>query len=68
EAQGQSVKTVGINLQHPIFSHGQLYVALSRATSYRRIKVLPERRYVGQHYCQRRVQGRPSSLTALLSL
>jgi hypothetical protein len=32
KAQGQSVKNVGIDLRHPVFSHGQLYVALSRAT------------------------------------
>jgi ATP-dependent exoDNAse (exonuclease V) alpha subunit len=44
KAQGQSVKYVGIDLRMPVFSHGQLYVALSRATSRRRIKVLlPER-------------------------
>jgi ATP-dependent exoDNAse (exonuclease V) alpha subunit len=29
KAQGQSVKTVGIFLQTPVFAHGQLYVALS---------------------------------------
>jgi hypothetical protein len=29
KSQGQSVKYVGINLQSPVFSHGQLYVALS---------------------------------------
>lgn len=40
KAQGQSVGTVGLNLQVPVFSHGQLYVALSRATSSRRVKVL----------------------------
>lgn len=40
KAQGQSVKHVGIDLRTPVFSHGQLYVALSRATSSRRVKVL----------------------------
>ena len=40
KAQGQSVKHVGIDLRIPVFSHGQLYVALSRATSGRRIRVL----------------------------
>ena len=29
KAQGQSVERVGINLRVPVFSHGQLYVALS---------------------------------------
>ncbi|PIA58458.1 hypothetical protein AQUCO_00500412v1 [Aquilegia coerulea] len=40
KSQGQSVKIVGIDLQNPVFSHGQLYVALSRCTSLRRITVL----------------------------
>lgn len=40
KAQGQSVKYVGLDLRTPIFAHGQLYVALSRATSAQRIKIL----------------------------
>jgi hypothetical protein len=40
KAQGQSVKYVGIDLRTPVFSHGQLYVALSRATSRRRVTIL----------------------------
>lgn len=40
KAQGQSVKHVGIDLHVPVFSHGQLYVALSRATSSRNVQVL----------------------------
>jgi hypothetical protein len=40
KSQGQSVKHVGLNLQTAAFSHGQLYVALSRCTSASRIKVL----------------------------
>jgi ATP-dependent DNA helicase PIF1 len=32
KAQGQTMKTVGIYLHEPVFTHGQLYVALSRAT------------------------------------
>ena len=40
KAQGQSFKHVGVDLRVPVFSHGQLYVALSRATSKSRIKVL----------------------------
>jgi len=31
KAQGQSFKRVGIYLPKPVFSHGQLYVALSRS-------------------------------------
>lgn len=30
KAQGQSMQVCGINLQEPVFSHGQLYVACSR--------------------------------------
>ena len=30
KSQGQSLKVVGINLEEPPFSHGQLYVAASR--------------------------------------
>lgn len=40
KSQGQSVKYVGLDLRTPVFSHGQLYVALSRCTSGSRIKVL----------------------------
>jgi hypothetical protein len=32
KAQGQTMKIVGIYLLEPVFTHGQLYVALSRAT------------------------------------
>ncbi|KAL5697342.1 hypothetical protein ACHQM5_030793 [Ranunculus cassubicifolius] len=40
KSQGQSVKYVGIDLRTPVFSHGQLYVALSRCTSSKRISVI----------------------------
>ena len=40
KAQGQSVKYVGLNLQTPIFAHGQLYVALSCATASCNVKIL----------------------------
>jgi hypothetical protein len=40
KSQGQSVKNVGLDLRVPVFSHGQLYVALSRCTSGNRIKAL----------------------------
>ncbi|KAI8533766.1 hypothetical protein RHMOL_Rhmol10G0034600 [Rhododendron molle] len=32
KSQGISVKFVGVDLRIPVFSHGQLYVALSRCT------------------------------------
>jgi hypothetical protein len=40
KSQGQSIMHVGIDLRTAVFSHGQLYVALSRCTSPSRIKVL----------------------------
>ena len=40
KAQGQSLKFVGIHLLSPVFCHGQLYVAFSRATSSQHIHVL----------------------------
>lgn len=40
KAQGQSVRYVGIDLRIPVFSHGQLYVTLSRATSRENIHIL----------------------------
>jgi hypothetical protein len=40
KAQGQSIHHVGLDLRQGVFAHGQLYVALSRATSYDRINIL----------------------------
>ena len=40
KSQGQSLKYVGLDLWSPVFSHGQLYVGLSRCTSGNRLKVL----------------------------
>ena len=40
KAQGQSLKYVGVHLITLVFCHGQLYVALSRATSSQRLLIL----------------------------
>ena len=40
KAQGQTIPHVGIYLPEPVFSHGQLYVALSRGISRANTKVL----------------------------
>ena len=40
KAQGQTIPNAGIYLPEPVFSHGQLYVALSRSTARKNIKIL----------------------------
>lgn len=40
KSQGQTLKTVGLDLQRPCFSHGQLYVACSRVGSSSNLFVL----------------------------
>ena len=35
KAQGQTIPNVGVCLPEPVFSHGQLYVALSRGVSHK---------------------------------
>ncbi|KAG5538290.1 hypothetical protein RHGRI_019025 [Rhododendron griersonianum] len=40
KAQGQTLNVVGVNLQEPVFSHRQLYVALSCARAASKIKVI----------------------------
>jgi ATP-dependent exoDNAse (exonuclease V) alpha subunit len=39
KSQGQTMDKVGIDLRTDVFSHGQLYVALSRARSLEGIKI-----------------------------
>jgi ATP-dependent exoDNAse (exonuclease V) alpha subunit len=40
KSQGQSLKVIGIHLAtSPVFAHGQLYVAISRATDCRQIRI-----------------------------
>ncbi|KAI9128729.1 hypothetical protein K1719_000212 [Acacia pycnantha] len=40
KSQGQSMANVGLYLPSPVFSHGQLYVALSRVKSSKGLKIL----------------------------
>jgi ATP-dependent exoDNAse (exonuclease V) alpha subunit len=49
KSQGQSLRYVGVDLRSSVFTHGQLYVAFSRATSSQRIRVLlPPEEILGQ--------------------
>jgi PIF1-like helicase/Helicase len=45
KSQGQSVKYVGLDFCTSVFTHGQFYVAISRATSVHRIKAIWDPKY-----------------------
>nr|XP_016511338.1 PREDICTED: ATP-dependent DNA helicase PIF1-like [Nicotiana tabacum] len=40
KSQGESLSQVGLYLKKPVFTHGQLYVALSRVTTRKGLKIL----------------------------
>lgn len=48
-AQGQTLDYVGLWLKEPVFAHGQLYVALSRVSSFSHIKIALSKQ-PGQNY------------------
>ena len=39
KSQGQTLEYVGLRLNEPLFTHGQLYVAMSRVSSRKNIKI-----------------------------
>ena len=45
KAQGQTLDFVGVYQKEPLFSHGQLYVALSRAKRIEDVKVVIKQTY-----------------------
>ena len=40
KGQGQTLSRVGLYLPQPVFTHGQLYVAISRGKTKRGLKIL----------------------------
>ncbi|KAK8935509.1 hypothetical protein KSP39_PZI013684 [Platanthera zijinensis] len=49
KSQGQTIRQVGLYLPSPVFTHGQLYVALSRGVSAKNTKVLVRDGFIPGH-------------------
>ncbi|PWZ57558.1 ATP-dependent DNA helicase PIF1 [Zea mays] len=60
KAQGQTIPNVGVYLPEPVFSHGQLYVALSRATARSNIKILAIPTFDGKKRSRKGVRKNPT--------
>lgn len=56
KSQGQSLKVIGIDLWEQCFSHGQLYLACSRAGSQKGLYMLATSSEHSQHYLQEVLQ------------
>lgn len=46
KSQGQTLKKIGLYLPIDVFTHGQIYVALSRVSSFENIKILSPNRSI----------------------
>ena len=71
KAQGQTIPIVGVYLPDPVFSHGQLYVALSRATTKSNIKILIEKdkpKEKGQKQSKNSKKRKRSTVSVLSSM
>jgi hypothetical protein len=67
KAQGQTFTRVGVHLDEPVFSHGQLYVACSRSTTPSGLKILinPTLLQQQQQQSKRRLPTNSGSTTTI---
>lgn len=55
KSQGQTLQCVGLYLRKPVFTHGQLYVAVSRVTSKTGLKICIENDGEEHDYCTKNI-------------